>query len=63
MDRFKNAWNSHSRRTINNKTTQEIHYYIGSIEIDARLFEKSVPGHYWGVECLHWFLDVILKRR
>lgn len=47
-------------RTINNKTTQEIHYYIGSIEIDAGLFEKSVRGH-WGVECLHWFLDVILR--
>lgn len=47
-------------RTINNKTTQEIHYYINSIEIDAELFEKSVRGH-WGVECLHWFLDVILR--
>jgi predicted transposase YbfD/YdcC len=47
-------------RTINNKTTQEIHYYIGSIEIDAELFEKSARGH-WGIECLHWFLDVVLR--
>lgn len=47
-------------RTIKGKTTQEIHYYIGSIEIDGQLFEKSVRGH-WGVECLHWYLDVVLR--
>jgi predicted transposase YbfD/YdcC len=47
-------------RTIKDKTTQEIHYYINSIEIDAKLFEKSVRGH-WSVECLHWYLDVILR--
>jgi predicted transposase YbfD/YdcC len=47
-------------RTIKNKTTQEIHSYITSIEIDGKLFEKSVRGH-WGVECLHGYLDVILR--
>ena len=48
-------------RTLNNKTTQEIQYYINSIEIDGKLFEKSVRGH-WGVENgLHWSLDVILR--
>jgi predicted transposase YbfD/YdcC len=48
-------------RTIRNKTTQEIQYYINSIEIDGKLFEKCARGH-WGVENgLHWCLDVILR--
>ena len=49
-------------RTINRKgTTTEIQYYINSIDIDAKLFEKCTRGH-WGVENgLHWRLDVIMK--
>lgn len=49
------------KRTIAGKTTEEICYYINSIEIDAKLFEYSVRGH-WEVEnCLHWRLDVIFR--
>lgn len=48
-------------RTIGTKTTKEICYYISSIEIDAKLFEYSVRGH-WEVENrLHWRLDVIFR--
>ncbi len=48
-------------RTLRKKTTQEIQYYINSIEIDGKLFEKSARGH-WGVENgLHWSLDVVLR--
>lgn len=48
-------------RTLREKTTQEIQYYINSIEIDGKLFEKSSRGH-WGVENgLHWSLDVVLR--
>ena len=32
-------------------TTTEIQYYINSIEIDAKLFEKCVRGH-WGVKAI-----------
>lgn len=45
-------------RTIENKTTIEYRYYIGSIENDAALFGKSVRDH-WGIENkLHWRLDM-----
>jgi predicted transposase YbfD/YdcC len=48
-------------RTTEGKTTKEICYYINSIEIDAKLFEYSVRGH-WGIENgLHWRLDVIFR--
>ena len=48
-------------RSINGKTTSETVYYILSIEIDAKLFERTVRGH-WGIEnSLHWCLDVILR--
>lgn len=48
-------------RNIKDKKTLEIQYYINSIEIDAKLFEKSTRGH-WGVENgLHWRLDVMLR--
>lgn len=48
-------------RSVKDKETREIQYYINSIEIDAKLFENSVRGH-WGVENgLHWRLDVMLR--
>ncbi len=47
-------------RTERGKTTTEIHYYISSCEIDAQLLEVATRGH-WGVECLHWMLDVVFR--
>jgi predicted transposase YbfD/YdcC len=48
-------------RSSKDKTSVEIQYYINSIEIDAKLFEKSARGH-WSVENgLHWRLDVMLR--
>jgi predicted transposase YbfD/YdcC len=47
-------------RTEKGKTSTEIHYYISSCEIDAKLLERATRGH-WGVECLHWMLDVVFK--
>jgi len=47
-----------SERTVNDQTTIEYRYYIGSIENSARLFGKSVRDH-WGIENkLHWRLDM-----
>ena len=47
-----------SERTVNDQTTVEYRYYIGSIENSAQLFGKSVRDH-WGVENkLHWRLDM-----
>lgn len=48
-------------RSSKDKTSVEIQYYINSIEIDAKLFEKSARGH-WSIENgLHWRLDVMLR--
>jgi predicted transposase YbfD/YdcC len=45
-------------RTLNDTTTIEYRYYIGSIENNAQLFGKSVRDH-WGIENkLHWRLDM-----
>lgn len=45
-------------RTVNDQTTIEYRYYIGSIENNAPLFGKSVRDH-WGIENkLHWRLDM-----
>ncbi len=50
-----------SQRTVNQETTVDYRYYIGSIENNACLFSKSVRGH-WGVENgLHWTLDVAFR--
>lgn len=47
-------------RTIKDKTSIEVQYYISSCEIDAKLLEKASRGH-WGVESLHWVLDVVFR--
>lgn len=45
-------------RTVDQQTTIEHRYYIGSIENNAQLFGRSVRDH-WGIENkLHWRLDV-----
>jgi predicted transposase YbfD/YdcC len=47
-----------SRRTINDKTSEERRYFIGSIEADVLLFEQAVRGH-WSIEnSSHYILDV-----
>jgi predicted transposase YbfD/YdcC len=47
-----------SRRTINNKTSEERRYFISSIEADVLLFEQAVRGH-WSIEnSSHHVLDV-----
>lgn len=48
-------------RKIGKKQEQETVYYLMSTEIDAKLLEKCVRGH-WAVEnSLHWRLDVIFR--
>ncbi len=48
-------------RTVDGKTSVEIEYYISSCEINARLLERVVRGH-WGIETsLHWVLDVVFR--
>src|SRR5438445_8968260 len=45
-------------RTVNGKTTEETHYFIGSGRLGARKAAKALRGH-WGIENnLHWQLDV-----
>jgi predicted transposase YbfD/YdcC len=47
-------------RTVNGKTTEEAHYFIGSGRLGARKAAKALRGH-WGIENnLHWQLDVHL---
>lgn len=47
-------------RTVNGKTTEETHYFIGSGRLGARQAAKALRGH-WSIENnLHWQLDVHL---
>lgn len=47
-----------SIREINNIKTEEIRYFISSIEQNAEKFSKAVRSH-WGIEnSLHWVLDI-----
>lgn len=48
-------------RTVKEKTSTEIIYYISSCEVDAKLLGKCAREH-WQVENgLHWSLDIILR--
>jgi predicted transposase YbfD/YdcC len=44
---------------IRRNKTSELSYYIGSIK-SAREFEKAARNH-WGIESMHWSLDVTYK--
>ena len=47
-----------SERELWNKTTNEVKFYISSIESNAKLLSQGIRGH-WGIEnTLHWSLDV-----
>jgi len=49
------------KRTVKGKETEEVHYYISSCEIDAKLLEQTTRKH-WQVENkLHWVLDVVFR--
>ena len=50
-----------SIREIDDKTSTERRFYIGSIENNAELLGNSVRAH-WGIEnSLHWSLDVTFR--
>jgi predicted transposase YbfD/YdcC len=50
-----------STRTIKDKKTTEIRYYIVSYKNDVKRFESNVRNH-WGVENnVHWALDVTFR--
>ena len=47
------------KRTKDGKTSQEVCYYITSLDLEINKFAKGARGH-WGVENgLHWSLDII----
>lgn len=49
------------RRTIGNKTSEEVIYYISDLEVDASKIARAAREH-WGVENgLHHALDVVLE--
>ncbi len=50
------------KRTVTQRgvTSEEIAYYITSLKKNAAMFAEAVRGH-WGVESMHWSLDVILN--
>jgi predicted transposase YbfD/YdcC len=46
-----------SVRSLNGETTVETHYFISSLESNAKQFGNSIRSH-WGIEnSLHWILD------
>lgn len=44
----------------NGKTTRETRYFIASAALTAERAAEAIRGH-WGIESLHWVLDVIFK--
>lgn len=58
---FRTAGKVTRERTYQGKRSTETQYYISSCEIDARLLEKVVRGH-WGIEnSLHLVLDITFR--
>lgn len=58
---FQTAVKVTRERSHKEKTSTESQYYISSCEIDARLHEKVVRGH-WGIEnSLHLVLDITFR--
>jgi len=50
-----------SERIIKDKTTQEVRYYISSLEATAKRFNEIVRKH-WSIEnSLHWTLDIAFR--
>jgi predicted transposase YbfD/YdcC len=50
-----------SKRTIGEKETMDVRYYITSLSADVDLFEKAVRSH-WGIEnSVHHVLDVSFR--
>jgi predicted transposase YbfD/YdcC len=50
-----------SERTVGDKTTTEIRYYIGSFKGTVQQWARAIRGH-WGIENgLHWVLDVTFR--
>jgi predicted transposase YbfD/YdcC len=48
-------------RSLNGETTVETHYFISSLESNAKQFGNSIRSH-WGIDnSLHWVLDVALR--
>ena len=49
------------KRTMSEKVTEQIIYYITSLDFEAEQFGKAV-GEHWGMEnVLHWALHVIFN--
>lgn len=47
-------------RTIKDKTSTELQYYISTLPLDVESFARAVRAH-WGIEnSLHWVLDVTM---
>lgn len=46
--------------TKDGQTIEETAYFITSLPRNSEMFGKAVRGH-WGVECMHWSLDVVLN--
>lgn len=50
-----------AKRIIGQDSTTEAHYYISSLENNAKLLLQSIRGH-WGIENgLHWVLDIAFR--
>jgi predicted transposase YbfD/YdcC len=47
-------------RTVKDKTSTEIQYFISTLHLDVERFSQAVRSH-WGIEnSLHWVLDVTM---
>ena len=50
-----------SHRRVEGKESSEVRYYVSSLEVDVKRFERAVRGH-WSIEnACHWCLDVTFE--
>lgn len=60
-DQLNTAVRVERTRIIGDNQTEEVSWYISSLDVDAPLAAKSIRCH-WGVETpLHWRLDVVFR--
>ena len=50
-----------SDRRVKGKESSEVRYYVSSLAVDVRRFERAVRGH-WSIEnACHWWLEVTFE--
>jgi hypothetical protein len=44
----------YSERTVDDKTTSQMRYFIGSRRCGVETYGAALRNHWWMENCLHW---------